>query len=77
MKLSIVTLMLTLMILLSCDPKELFKPKNAPQAGSIHSNAINFIVNPADTVKFWIDATNPEEGQLSYEWTIKDDTDHI
>ena len=72
----IVVLILTLALLLACNPEELFKSKIAPEAGAIQSDANNFIVNPTDTVKFWIDATNPEEGQLNYEWTIKDGNGH-
>jgi hypothetical protein len=59
--------------LFACNPEELFNTKKAPEAGSIQTDASNFTVNPTDTVKFWINATNPEEGQLSYEWAIKDD----
>lgn len=77
MRILLLLLMLTIVILFACNPEEIFKTKKAPEAGSIQSDATNFIVNPTDIVKFWIAASNPEEGQLNYEWTIKDtDGDH-
>jgi len=56
----------------SCDPEELFKKKQAPQVGSIESDAEDFTVAPGDTVNFWVVANNPLEGELSYEWSVKD-----
>jgi hypothetical protein len=62
----------------ACDPEELFKTKQAPDVGNIQTDAENFTVDPGDTVNFWIEASNPEEGELNYEWSVKDrDGNHI
>jgi hypothetical protein len=66
-------LFFSVVILISCDPEELFKAKNAPEAGKIQSDASAFVVNPTDTVKFWVMASDPDGGELNYEWSIKDD----
>ncbi len=60
---------LTLVIffaLISCDPEELFR--NAPVIEEININPDR--VNPFDTVYAEVQATNPEEGALSYRWSV-------
>jgi hypothetical protein len=53
---------------LACDP-ELFKVAQAPEVSTIRSSINGFTINQGDTVIFWIEASNPEEGELSYEWS--------
>ena len=43
--------------------------RSTPVVGLIQSNVPNFEVDPGDTVQFWVTATNPEEGELSYDWS--------
>lgn len=52
---------------ISCDP-ELFKVAQAPEVSTIRSSANGFTINQGDTVIFWVEASDPEEGELSYEW---------
>lgn len=52
--------------LISCDPEELFR--SAPIIREISVTPDQ--VNPFDTVYAQVQATNPEEGVLSYQWTV-------
>lgn len=69
----LITLLFIVVIFISCDPEELFKAKNAPDAGKIQSDASAFVVNPTDTVTFWVVATDPDGRELNYEWAVRDD----
>jgi len=51
----------------------LMNDTQAPQVGAIQSNS-GFTVDPSTEVKFWITATDPEGGQLSYKWSINGGT---
>ena len=63
---------------MACDPEKLFKTKQPPDVGKIQTDAENFTVDPGDTVNFWVEASNPEEGELNYEWSVKDrDGNHV
>ncbi len=61
----ILTLIISL-ALISCDPEELFR--NAPVIEEINVHPDR--VNPFDTVYAEVHATNPEEGALSYRWSV-------
>jgi hypothetical protein len=63
----IIYLVLIFMLLwCACDP-ELFKQKQAPQIISVTSDK-GFRINPGDTITLTVEATNPEEGDLTYSW---------
>jgi hypothetical protein len=62
-------LWIPVLLWISCDP-DLFKQKQAPQIFSITSDK-GFIINPGDTITLTVEATNPEEGELSYEWSAQ------
>ena len=53
---------------ISCNlAEDLVTDKKAPEVDAIQSDK-GFNVDPGDTVTFSVNATNPEEGTLSYEW---------
>jgi hypothetical protein len=61
--------LLLILFLFACNAaEELLQTKKAPNVSAIQSDK-GFNVNPGDTVSFSVSATNPEEGDLSYEWT--------
>ena len=41
-----------------------------PEAGDIKTDASGFVVQPLDTARFWIEATDPAGGTLGYKWTV-------
>jgi Big-like domain-containing protein len=56
-------------ILFACDAAEdLFTERKAPNVGPIQNNS-GTEINPGDTLEFSVSATNPEDGELSYEWS--------
>ena len=70
------------LLFIACDT-DLFKngdddgdngDKEAPQVSNIYSSSDDLIVNQGDTVLFWVNATNPEEGDLIYQWTANGGT---
>jgi hypothetical protein len=56
------------LITIACDP-ELFQVTQAPEVSTIRSSSDSFTINQGDTVVFWIEANDPEGGELSYEWS--------
>ena len=56
-------------LVISCDVENLLKTSDPPQVSDIFSNAPRFIVQPTQTAKFWVTASNPEEGVLTYVWS--------
>jgi len=61
-------IILTILLFLACNAAEdLFNPTKAPEVSAIQSDK-GFNVNLGDTVTFSVSATNPEEGDLTYEW---------
>ncbi len=68
-------IMIFLLIVLGCgcDVEDLLQRNNSsdpPNAGNIQSSAVGFIVQPLDTVNFWIEADDPTGGSLTYQWRI-------
>ena len=59
-------LLIFLILVSACDPETLFR--NAPTVQLI--NVTPGQVNPFDTVYAEVNAVNPEEGALSYQWSI-------
>jgi hypothetical protein len=57
-------------VITSCDVDKLLKTTEEPEVSDIFSDASGFIVQPTQMAKFWVTATNPEEGVLTYQWTI-------
>lgn len=56
--------------LFACDAAEdLFTERKAPDIVSIESNK-GWTVNPGDTVALTVNATNPEDGELTYKWSV-------
>jgi len=69
-------IILILICSVSCDPN-LFKDeeKKAPDVSEIFTSGnSNFTVIPGETVKFWVTATDPEGGTLSYSWGVNGGT---
>jgi hypothetical protein len=57
-------------LLTSCDVEKLLKTTEEPEVSDIFSDASGFIVQPMQTTRFWVIATNPEEGVLTYQWSV-------
>ncbi len=53
-------------LLLSCDPEKLFRDAPVIEEVGVFPER----VNPYDTVFADVKASNPEEGELSYEWSV-------
>ena len=69
-KLTRLLLFFLLMTLLACDAK-LFETEEeppAPEVSEIFSTLSNLKIHVGDSAKFWIKASNPGEGGLSYDW---------
>jgi len=61
---------ISLLFIAACDA-DLFKTEdeaNEPTVSEIESTAADFTLNVADTAKFWINASDPDEKSLSYQW---------
>jgi hypothetical protein len=57
-------------IILSCDPK-LFETEEeppAPEVSEINTSLSNSRILAGDSAKFWVNASNPGEGSLVYDW---------
>lgn len=61
-----VILIVLLIICLACDPETLFRSSPVIDLVQVNPNR----VNPFDTVYASVIATNPEEGGLSYAWSV-------
>ena len=60
---------ITLLLFLACNAaEEIFQTTDPPEVSPIQSDK-GFNVNLGDTVTFSVTATNPEEGDLTYEWS--------
>lgn len=58
------------MTLLACDAK-LFETEDdppAPEVSDIFTSMSNLEIQAGDSAVFWVNATNPGEGALSYDW---------
>ncbi len=69
MKYLFASLLVVLLISSGCDPEKIFGEKKPPEVGEIQSDDADLIVMPLDTVRFWVQATDPENGTLSYDWS--------
>ena len=49
--------------------EKLLKTTEEPEVSDIFSDTPGFIVQPMETTRFWVIATNPEEGVLTYQWS--------
>ncbi len=54
---------------IACDVENLLKTTEPPQVSDIMSSEPGFVVQPTQAVKFWVEASDPEGGVLTYEWT--------
>jgi len=75
MKRFICCFMIVLIVVLGCgcDVEDLLKRDNSsdpPNVGNILTSAAGFVVQPLDTVNFWIEADDPTGGSLTYQWRI-------
>ncbi len=69
MKKKIILFITITILLFACQAAEdLITTRKSPNVGPIQSNG-GTEVNPGDTLEFTVSATNPEDGELSYEWT--------
>lgn len=58
-----------LIFFIACNlAEDLVTEKKAPEVDPIQSDK-GFNIDPGDTIIFSVNATNPEEGSLSYEWS--------
>jgi hypothetical protein len=70
LKLKINLIFIIIIIFFACDVAEdLVTDRKAPNVGPIQSNVGFDNVNPGDTLELSVSATNPEDGDLSYEWS--------
>jgi len=69
MKYLFASLLVVVLISSGCDPEKIFGEKKPPEVGEIQSDDADLIVMPLDTVRFWVQATDPENGTLSYDWS--------
>ena len=53
-----------------CDLEDLVNTTKAPDVGSIQTDAAGFVVQPLDTVHFWVEAQDPQGESLQYQWVI-------
>jgi len=65
----IIIFILFLVLLISCDVENLLKTTEPPQVSDIFSDVPDFRVYPTQTAQFWVNASNPEDGVLTYEWS--------
>ncbi len=64
-------LIILLFITFSCDEaKKILNPHQPPVIDEVIILPTSRIVNPADTVYLEVQATNPEEGALTYQWSV-------
>jgi hypothetical protein len=56
-------------VIISCDVENLLKTAEEPVVSDIYSDATDYVVQPMQLAKFWVNASNPEEGTLTYLWT--------
>ena len=64
-----VILAISFIWIVSCDVENLLKNTDPPVVSDILSDASGFVVPPMQTAKFWITASDPEGGVLTYEWS--------
>lgn len=62
--------MILILPMFSCGLESLIEDENVPEVSTIFSDAENFIVNPGDTVLFWVDASDPKGKSLYYLWSM-------
>jgi hypothetical protein len=68
-KVTTTILLILAAVFLFCDAEKLFRESPVIEEMTIHPKQ----VNPFDTVYAEVSATNPEEGILSYEWSVSPD----
>ena len=69
LKIKIILFLIITIVLFACDAAEgLFTDRKAPNVNPIQSE-IGFEVDPGDTLRLTVNATNPEDGELGYEWS--------
>jgi hypothetical protein len=47
---------------------------DAPEVSIVYSSSDDLEINQGDTVSFWVDATDPQEEDLTYHWTASGGT---
>lgn len=60
------------LFLIACDPK-LFEPKDdvpAPEVSKIYTSLASSQIFAGDSAEFWVEASNPGEGSLTYKWNV-------
>lgn len=71
MRTSIIFIMIVItVIFIACDP-DLFKTEDevaAPEVSDIMTDLSNSRLNAGETAGFWVHASNPDGGNLSYNW---------
>ena len=69
MKFKFLLFLIITIVLFACDAAEdLLTDRKAPNVNPIQSNN-GFEVDPGDTLEFTVSASNPDDGDLSYEWS--------
>jgi hypothetical protein len=68
------TQLLTVFVLIfvfaiSCDVEELLKTAQEPEVSNIFSDADGFVVEPLQQTKFWVNASDPDGGTVTYQWS--------
>lgn len=64
---SLILLVTFLLFWIGCGAEELFREKDAPVISNIFPP--ERVVNKGDTVKIRVEASDPEGGELTYEWS--------
>ena len=69
-----ISIFIFLLSLLACDPK-LFESEEeppAPEVSDIFTTLSNSQILAGDSAEFWVEASNPGEGSLHYDWDVTD-----
>ena len=70
MKNKIILFLILSILLFGCEAAEdLFKERQAPEINSIVSDK-GWTISPGDTLSITVTASNPEDGELTYKWTV-------
>jgi len=67
MKFNIILIPLILVGFNACN---LLNQTEAPQVSQIYTTAEDFIVNPGDTILFWVNVSDPQDKKLTITWTL-------
>ncbi len=69
-KLAIFSIFVLFMVFLACDAKLFETEEDPPVVSAVFTTLSNAQILARDSAEFWVDASNPGEGSLNYDWNI-------